>query len=432
MVNLTPKTGLLVLLLHVGLAPIWAIAGVQPGELADALENANEGDVLELDPGLYTGNFRIDKPLTLKGSPGTIIDGDREGTPLTIKAPDVSVRGLLIRNGGKNLTNHDAAVFIANAAENAHVQGNRIKARGFGIWIDGAADALVERNRVTGDDSIRSQDRGNGIHLHNVTGAMIRDNTVCEARDGIYINVSHNNTLASNRLCDQRYGIHYMYSNNNTIRRNQSWGNRTGYALMQSKQLKVIENRAENDQGYGFLLNYVTQSTLRGNVALNIQASTTPGSETDIEGGEGKALFIYNSQQNRIHNNQLARTAIGIHMTAGSEDNEIHENSLISNRTQVKYVSTRAQEWSKDGRGNYWSDYMGWDINGDGIGDAPYEPNDAVDRILWTYPTSRVLMNSPAVELMRWVQSAFPILKPRGVKDSHPLMRPPKTLEEQS
>lgn len=432
MVGLTRKTGLLVLLLYVALGPVLAIAGVQPGELAKALENADKGDVLELDPGLYTGNFRIDKPLTLRGSPGTIIDGDDEGTPLTIDAPDVTVSGLLIRDGGRNLTNHDAAIFIANSARNAHVHSNRIKAHGFGIWIDGATDALVERNRITGDTSIRSQDRGNGIHLHNTTGAMIRDNTVCEARDGIYINVSHHNTLAANRLCDQRYGIHYMYSNDNTIRSNHSWGNRTGFALMQSTRLEVIENRAENDKGYGFLLNYVTQSTLRGNVALNIQASTTPGSETDIEGGEGKALFIYNSQQNRIHNNQFGHTAIGIHMTAGSEDNEIHENSLISNRTQVKYVSNRAQEWSRDGRGNYWSDYMGWDMDGDGIGDAPHEPNDAVDRILWTYPMSRVLMNSPAVELMRWIQTAFPILKPRGVKDSHPLMRPPKTLEETS
>lgn len=414
------------------LIPARALADIEPGLLTEALDKAAHGDVLELDPGLYKGNFRIDKPVTLRGSPGTIIDGNGQGTPLTIAAPNVTVSDLLIRNGGANLTNLDAAIFIASDARDAHIHNNRVQARGFGIWLDKAPDVLVERNRITGDSTIRSQDRGNGIHLHNVNGAMIRDNTVCKARDGIYINVSDHNTLASNRLCNQRYGIHYMYSNSNTVQNNQSWGNRTGYALMQSTKLKIIENRAENDKGYGFLLNYITQSTIRGNVAIDIKDSTAPGSESSIEGGEGKALFIYNSQQNRLHNNIFARTAIGIHMTAGSENNGIHENALISNRTQVKYVSNRAQEWSKDGRGNYWSDYMGWDIDGDGIGDVPHEPNDAVDRILWTYPMARVLMNSPAVELMRWVQSAFPILKPRGVKDSHPLMRPPRTLEEQS
>ena len=408
------------------------MAGIQPGNLAQALENADSGDTLELEPGLFTGHYRIDTSLTLQGSPGTIIDGDGEDTILTIAAPEVVVEDLLLRNSGGNLTNHDSAIFVTDAAREARIRSNRIQARGFGIWVDAASGVLIERNRITGNTDIRSQDRGNGIHLHNVNGAMIRNNTVCEARDGIYINVSDDNTLVGNRLCDQRYGIHYMYSNNNTVRGNQSWGNRTGYALMQSTNLEIINNRSENDKGYGFLLNYITQSTLRGNSAVDIKSSTVPDGTESIEGGEGKALFIYNSQQNRIHGNTFARTAIGIHMTAGSENNKIHGNSLISNRTQVKYVSSRAQEWSKDGRGNYWSDYMGWDINDDGIGDVAYEPNDAVDRILWTYPMARVLMNSPAVELMRWVQSAFPILRPKGVKDSHPLMRPPETQDEQS
>ncbi|KAA8983705.1 nitrous oxide reductase family maturation protein NosD [Halospina sp. K52047b] len=408
------------------------MAGIQPGNLTQALESADSGDTLELEPGLFTGHYRIDTSLTLQGSPGTIIDGGGEDTILTIAAPEVLVEGLLLRNSGDNLTDHDSAIFVAETARDTHIHANRIQANGFGIWVDSAPNVLIERNRITGNSDIRSQDRGNGIHLHNVNGAMIRDNTACEARDGIYINVSDDNTLVGNRLCDQRYGIHYMYSNNNTVRGNRSWGNRTGYALMQSTNLEIINNRSENDKGYGFLMNYITQSTLRGNSAVDIKSSTVPDGTESIEGGEGKALFIYNSQKNRIHGNTFARTAIGIHMTAGSENNEIHGNSLISNRTQVKYVSNRAQEWSKDGRGNYWSDYMGWDIDDDGIGDVPYEPNDAVDRILWTYPMARVLMNSPAVELMRWVQSAFPILKPQGVKDSHPLMRPPETQDQQS
>ncbi|XOZ33035.1 nitrous oxide reductase family maturation protein NosD [Halomonadaceae bacterium KBTZ08] len=431
MIILTRIQPFLSLLLGAVLLPASAIAGIEPGHLSDALENAESGETLELEPGLFKGHYRIDTSLTLQGSPGTLIDGNGKGTILTIAAPDVAVKQLLLRNSGSNLTDLDAAIFIEGSGRNTHIQANHIRAQGFGVWIDEAPDVLIERNRITGNTSIRSQDRGNGIHLHHVNGAMIRDNTVCQARDGIYINVSNNNTLAGNRLCNQRYGIHYMYSNSNTVRNNRSWGNRTGYALMQSTKLNVIGNRAEDDKGYGFLLNYITDSVLRDNTAIDIKASTAPGSERSIEGGEGKALFIYNSQQNRIHDNTFARTAIGIHMTAGSENNEIHGNALISNRTQVKYVATRAQEWSRNGRGNYWSDYMGWDIDGDGIGDTPHEPNDAVDRILWTYPMARVLMNSPAVALMRWVQSAFPILSPRGVKDSHPLMHRPDKQEQQ-
>lgn len=65
---------------------------------------------------------------------------------------------------------------------------------------------------------------------------------------------------------------------------------------------------------------------------------------------------------------------------------------------------------------------MGWDKNADGIGDQPYEPNDSMDKILWKYPAAKFLLNSPAIETLRFVERSFPILKSPGVKDSFPLM----------
>jgi nitrous oxidase accessory protein len=91
----------------------------------------------------------------------------------------------------------------------------------------------------------------------------------------------------------------------------------------------------------------------------------------------------------------------------------------------VKYVGTRHLDWSKNGRGNYWSDNPAFDLNGDGIADTAYRPNDLIDRVLWTAPAAKVLVNSPAVQVIRWAQAQFPALLPGGVVDSHPLMSPP-------
>ena len=84
-----------------------------------------------------------------------------------------------------------------------------------------------------------------------------------------------------------------------------------------------------------------------------------------------------------------------MHFTAGSEGNEITGNAFVGNRNQVKYVGTRDLDWSKGGRGNYWSDNPAFDLNGDGIADTAYRPNDLVDRVLWTAPSAKVLINSP-------------------------------------
>jgi nitrous oxidase accessory protein len=158
-------------------------------------------------------------------------------------------------------------------------------------------------------------------------------------------------------------------------------------------------------------------------VVSDVRSGST--GDSMIAGAEGKALFIYNSLFNSIEHNHFERSALGIHLTAGSEDNRISGNAFVGNRQQVKYVAVRTQEWSVDGRGNYWSDYLGWDRNEDGLGDIAYEPNDNVDRLLWLYPQVRLLMNSPSIELLRWVQRAFPVIKSPGVQDSHPLMQLP-------
>jgi len=72
---------------------------------------------------------------------------------------------------------------------------------------------------------------------------------------------------------------------------------------------------------------------------------------------------------------------------------------------------------------------MGWDRDDNGIGDTWYEPNDSMDKLLWKYPSARLLMNSPAIQLLKAIQSEFPVLKSPGVRDSYPLMNPLKTAQ---
>ena len=62
-------------------------------------------------------------------------------------------------------------------------------------------------------------------------------------------------------------------------------------------------------------------------------------------------------------------------------------------------------------------------MNGDGIADKPYRPNTIVDQIIWRHPAAKILLNSPALQLLQWAQSQFPALHPGGVQDSAPLMR---------
>ena len=378
-----------------------------------------------LPPGDYVGHFVIDQPMILECAENANLRAAGLGNALNVRAADVTVKNCDIGEWGHNLTQMDAGIFVERTAKNARIENNFIHGKGFGVWVDATHNVSIVDNKVQGDLALRNQDRGNGIHLFAVRFATVSGNEVWHTRDGIYIEAANDNVLHNNYMHDLRYGIHYMFSNRNEVTKNRTKRTRTGYALMQSRQLTVIDNSSDHDQNYGILMNYITYSSLKNNFVTAVQPGSGDG--VHISGAEGKALFIYNSLFNTLATNHFEHSALGIHLTAGSEDNRIYHNSFIGNQQQVKYVAIRYQEWSHEGKGNYWSDYLGWDRNSDGIGDVPYEPNDNVDRLLWMYPQVRLLMHSPSIELLRLVQRAFPVVKYPGVQDSYPLMRPVST-----
>lgn len=402
-------------------APVWA-----GDALEQAVATAPPGATVNVPTGVHAVHLKLDKPITLAGEPGAILDGAGQGDIVRIGASGVTVRGLILRHSGTDLTAMNAGIYVERQARDVVVSGNRIEESLFGVYLDGAANVRVERNTIRGLRGLRLSDRGDGIHLWNDTGCTIVGNDVADARDGIYVYVSSGNTIAHNLVHGVRYGVHYMYSQHNLLLGNISRGNLAGYALMSSHHLKVIGNSSADEGSYGFLLNYISQSEIAGNRVYRVNGLSDDAGGT-IEGTDGKGLFVYLSQYNSFHDNLVADSQIGIHMTAGSENNRLWSNRFEDNRVQVKYVQSLAQEWSERGRGNFWSDYLGWDLDADGVGDIPFRPNDGVDVLLWKYPSARNLMSSPAVLLMRYVQRAFPVFTPPSVQDSHPLMKAPRS-----
>ena len=264
-------------------------------------------------------------------------------------------------------------------------------------------------NLVVGRTDRRMNDRGNGIYVWNSPGAIVEGNDVRQGRDGIFVNSSKRNIFRNNRFEDLRFAVHYMYANDSEVTGNYSRGNHLGYAVMFSSRLRVENNVSEGDRDHGIMLNYANRAVIKGNV---------------VRDGGKKCLFMYNANRNTLSGNRFEGCPIGIHFTAGSERNTLSGNAFIGNRTQVKYVGSRHHEWSDGGRGNYWSDHAAFDVNGDGIADQIYRPNDLIDQVLWTQPAAKLLAGSPAMQLMRWAQREFPALLPGGVIDSAPLMQP--------
>jgi len=388
-----------------------AVHEVAPGQsLQAAVEAAAPGDVLRLLSGEHAGPVVIDRGLSLVGEAGAAVVGPGRGSVIRLIAPGVRVEGLTIRGSGKDLPGMDSGIFAGREAPEAVIRHNRFEGNLFGVYLHGAAGSLVEGNVIVGRRDLRLSETGNGVSIWNAPGARVIGNDVRFGRDGIFVTTSRNVLFQDNRFAELRFAIHYMYTQDSRVIGNRSEGNHVGWAIMFSDRLEIRDNVSLGDRDHGLMLNAANESVVTGNV---------------VQGGGEKCVFIYNANKNVIEGNRFEGCPIGIHFTAGSERNRVSGNAFIGNRTQVKYVGTRHMEWSAEGRGNFWSDHPGFDLDGDGIADAAYRPNDLMDEILWTLPQAKLLLNSPAVNTIRWAQAHFPALYPGGVVDSAPLMQPP-------
>lgn len=381
---------------------------VQPGgSIAAAVQSAKPGDTIKVERAEYRENLVIDKPLRLLGIDRPTLSGGGRDDVIRIKSSDVVIDGFIVRDSGKDLGAQNAGVYIQPGSDRVTVRNNFLVYNLFGLWIEKVKDPEVSGNVITSKRDLPSAQRGNGIQLYATTGARIIGNRISFARDGIYVDVSHHAVFRGNTMHDLRYGTHYMNSNDNLWEDNESYHNRGGIALMEVRRQVVRNNRAWGNADHGIMLRTIQDSVIENNVVA----------------GNSRGFFIYDAEYNVLKGNRIIGNRVGAHVWAGSIHNDVDGNDFIQNQEQVRYVATRDELWGiKDG--NYWSNYAGWDSDGDGIGDVPYEANDMVDRLTWRHPLVKLLLNSPAVHSLRLIARQFPLLRAPSIVDKHPRMQP--------
>jgi len=99
--------------------------------------------------------------------------------------------------------------------------------------------------------------------------------------------------------------------------------------------------------------------------------------------------FTSNSSYHRIIGNTIKNNPTGVYIADAAQSNVFYHNNFISNSGQEQNFAA-STVWNNSAEGNYWSNYAGLDVNGDGIIDLPHDLTTGTDYFPLVEPWSYV------------------------------------------
>ncbi len=375
----------------------------------EAVAAAKAGDTIRVGPGIYVGQVILDKSLKLEGAGKPVLRGTGRGSVVVIAADNCTFRGFVVEHSGGDLQAEDSGLLLKSS--NNLIEANELRDVLYGIYLYHSARNTIRGNNVHGRSHLESGARGAGLHIWNSTDNLIEDNAITEARDGMYIQSSHRNTVRRNRVSRLRYGLHFMNSDDNKFDDNTFEYNIAGAAIMYSKRIEFRRNAFLHNRGFssfGILFQDCEDGTAEDNLIID----------------NATGIFMEALRRTTFRRNVIAENDLALMVYSSSENNLFSENNFVDNLSPLRIVGKRTgARWAEAGRGNYWSDYNGYDLDEDGIGDVSHKVQNVFEYLEGNYPRLRLYLNSPAAQALATAERTFPVVRGSIEADPAPLVR---------
>jgi nitrous oxidase accessory protein len=350
--------------------------------------------------------------VTLWGPADAVVRSAR-GTVIALTGRGAAIAGLTIDGTGGRFDALDAAVKVT--ASDARVEGVRIDHAMFGILVEQAARVRVAGNRVAGGREPALGLRGDTIRLWETTDSVVADNVVEDGRD-VVVWYSRGNQITGNRVVRGRYGLHFMYSHDNLVAGNELLDGVVGVFVMYSRGVTLTHNLIAGAAGAAGMAIGLKDS---GNVVVTDNQLIH----------DAVGLYIDASPMQRGDQLEIARNVLRLDDTAvvfhaSGHRVAIHDNDLADNQLQVR-IDGGGDAIDVAWRANYFDDYAGYDLDGDGTGDVPYAQRSLAVQLTAAAPALALLRGTPALALVDAAAHLDPLYRPTPLLvDPAPRMAP--------
>lgn len=348
----------------------------------------------------YDGDVEILRSVSLHGEQGASLFGTGRGTVLRIAADNVLVENLVVSHSGRRHTAEDAGV----SAKGRGIQIRQVTVRDtlFGVSLGPCPQCVLDRVHVQGpsdDDKLK----GDGIKLWESDDAVVRDCVVEDVRD-VVVWYSRRVLLEGNTVRHSRYGSHFMYAHDSVVRDSHIENNVVGIFVMYSARLHVERNvlagaRGAAGVGIGF------KESDAVDVHDNWLVANTTGVYLDETPRSANARVSFRG--NRFALNDVALRFHGVR-----EPLDLSDNAFLHNATLVD-VEGGGDALAAHFSHNYYSDYVGYDLDRDGFGDVAYQVKRLSGDLVSAQPALAFFQGTAAMSLLDAVATAVPMFASR-------------------
>ncbi len=375
--------------------------------LQQAIDKANPGDTLLIQPGIYKEqDILINKKLALIGVNYPVIDASFKSQLIVVAHDSVYLSGMQLQNTGQSSLSDMAAVRLQNA-QFVTVRDNKLYNNTYGVYLQNSHYCSVIGNYIHSDarDELSG---GNGVHAWKSTNLVINGNNISGHRDGIYFEFVTDSKIEYNiSRRNVRYGLHFMFSNRDLYTNNKFIDNGSGVAVMFSNHVDMHDNlflHNWGDASYAILLKEISDSRIIHN---KFEKNTV-------------GLFMEGTNRIDVRLNEFRQNGWAMKVQASCNKNIFEKNNFISNSFDV---ATNGTMMLNVFRNNYWDKYDGYDLDRNRVGDVPYYPVSMYSVVTEKIPSAMILYRSFLTDIMNQVEKIMPSVIPDQLKDDSPMMK---------
>ena len=155
---------------------------------------------------------------------------------------------------------------------------------------------------------------------------------------------------------------------------------------------------------YGMLLKEINDAEITGNtfeentIGINI---------------EGTNRILYK-------NNNFINNGWAIKVRGACYANDFINNNFLYNSFDLAYNSKLNDNKFEN---NYWSNYTGYDLDKNGVGDIPFRPVKLFSYVVNRTPEAIILLRSLFIDIIDFSEKVSPVFTPDNLMDNAPKMK---------